>query len=376
MKFAYIFCLTSILLIVSCEKSSENKIIKIDFNKLDKNADLFSKNVFDSVSYVFLDSDSSFLVGNNANLAIVDSNYYIQDPVGQLVYCFNSKGDFIRAIGKIGRGPGEYNMPTDFLVDPKTKQVEVLAYYSRKIYKYSSNGDFLGSKDGVNAYSFIKKANDNYWFCKGIAADPEIGNEQIYEIDSKGEIVRKYLPVLHTLHAGIPVKSFSPAPNSSILYYTQFDNKIYKITSDTILPIMEFDFGILAYPEDLFSGSSNYVHVLSKEDHLAILNCYENQKFIYLFIAQTAANFKYYHLLYNKASHQMLCQEVNRESWEWNFFSIAKALTENNELIFIADPEGYNEALKRKNTIFYQSGDPIQNTESSNNLLVKLLIKL
>lgn len=84
--------------------------------------------------------------------------------------------------------------------------------------------------------------------------------------------------------------------------------------------------------------------------------------------------FKYYHLLYNKETRKMLCREVERNSWEWSFFHDAKALTENNELIFIADPESYNDALERKNTVFYQSGTPIQDAEASNNLLVKLSI--
>lgn len=67
--------------------------------------------------------------------------------MGQLVCCFNSKGDFIKAIGKTGRGPGEYFQATDLVVDAATKHVEVLAPYSRRTYEYSSDGEFIGSKD-------------------------------------------------------------------------------------------------------------------------------------------------------------------------------------------------------------------------------------
>lgn len=375
MKYWGLYWIISISLLFSCAGPTENEVIKVDFGRLDKDGDLFSKNVFDSVSYVFLESDTNCFVGNTAKLVIVDSNYYIHDRMGQLVCCFNSKGDFIKAIGKTGRGPGEYFQATDFVVDAATKHVEVLAPYSRRTYEYSSDGEFIGSKDDVIAYSFIKEANGNYWFSKGIAADPEIGDEQIYEKDSKGNIVRKYLPALHTLHAGILENNFSAAPGNSVLYYSLFNNRIYRITPDTIRPIMEFDFGTLAYPEDLFGRApSEVVHILSNEDHLSIGQCLENQKYLYLCIAQTAVNFKYYHLLYNKETRKMLCREVERNSWEWSFFHDAKALTENNELIFIADPESYNDALERKNTVFYQSGTPIQDAEASNNLLVKLSI--
>lgn len=136
-------------------------------------------------------------------------------------------------------------------MDTERGVVEILSYYNKKIYSYSLDGRFIGDRNGINACSFIKRSNGNYWLCKGVTADEQIGNEQIYEVDKQNKVIRKYLPLAHTLHAGIPEKSFSVGDDQSVLYFSHFDNQVYRILPDTIRTFFEFDFGSLAYPQDL-----------------------------------------------------------------------------------------------------------------------------
>lgn len=374
-----LFWILGIILFVSCSGTQESGVISIDFRRLDKNGHFFSDKVFGGVSYVQLESDTACIVSSYANITIDDGKYYLFDPKMRQVCIFNSDGSFINKVGRIGRGPGEYASALDFQLDRITKEIEILSYYyDRKIYRYSEAGDFLGTRDNINAYAFVKKENGNYWLAKGIGADSLIGNEQIYELDPQNQIVRKYLPVPHTLHVGLPEKGFTASFDNSILYCTQFDNKVYRITSDTIRAIFEFDFGTLAYPKDLFVRPSAEVLQVLSEEHLSLGgNCLENRDYVYLNVALLGIgkNFEYYHILYHKKRKEVLCQKMERNSWEWELLMDPKALTENNELIFCANPESYNEALKRKNTLFYQSGEPIENVGDANNLLVKLLIK-
>ena len=104
-------------------------------------------------------------------------------------------------------------------MDTERGVVEILSYYNKKIYSYSLDGRFIGDRNGINACSFIKRSNGNYWLCKGVTADEQIGNEQIYEVDKQNKVIRKYLPLAHTLHAGIPEKSFSVGDDQSVLYF-------------------------------------------------------------------------------------------------------------------------------------------------------------
>lgn len=372
-----LFWIISIILFTSCAGTQENDVVNIDFHRLDKNGHFFSDKVFGGVSYVRLESDTACMVSSSANITIDDGKYYLFDPKMEQVCIFNSDGSFINKVGRLGRGPGEYASAQDFLLDHTTKEIEILAYYyDRKIYRYSEAGDFLGTRDNINAYAFVKKENGNYWLAKGIGADSLIGNEQIYELDPQNRIVRKYLPVPYTLRVGIPEKGFTVSFDNSILYCTTFDNKVYRITPDTIRTIFEFDFGTLAFPKDLFGRPPAEMLQVLAEDHLALVGCcLENQDYVYFNVELGMQHFEYYHILYHKKRKEVLCQRVERNSWEWGFLMNAKALTENNELIFCANPESYNEALKRENTLFYQSGEPIENVGDANNLLVKLSIK-
>lgn len=271
------------------------------------------------------------------------------------------------------RGPGKYISATDFWVDTERGVVEILSYYNKKIYSYSLDGRFIGDRNGINACSFIKRSNGNYWLCKGVTADEQIGNEQIYEVDKQNKVIRKYLPLAHTLHAGIPEKSFSVGDDQSVLYFSHFDNQVYRILPDTIRTFFEFDFGSLAYPQDLFGRPmAEVMHVMTEEDHLSVDKCLENSEYVYFFIIQTGKHYKYYHLLYHKDSGKILCKGLERTSWEYELLRGAKALTETNELIFLVNPENYNEALNRKNTLFCQKGEKLQDPDGTNNLLLKM----
>lgn len=76
--------------------------------------------------------------------------------------------------------------------------------------------------------------------------------------------------------------------------------------------------------------------------------------------------------MYHKDSGKILCKGLERTSWEYELLRGAKALTETNELIFLVNPENYNEALNRKNTLFCQKGEKLQDPDGTNNLLLKM----
>lgn len=91
------------------------------------------------------------------------------------------------------------------------------------------------------------------------------------KFDKQNKVIRKYLPLAHTLHAGIPEKSFSVGDDQSVLYFSHFDNQVYRILPDTIRTFFEFDFGSLAYPQDLLGRPmAEVMHVMTEEDHLSV----------------------------------------------------------------------------------------------------------
>lgn len=76
--------------------------------------------------------------------------------------------------------------------------------------------------------------------------------------------------------------------------------------------------------------------------------------------------------MYSLFSFFITWREVNQNRGECGEWQVAKALTETNELIFLVNPENYNEALNRKNTLFCQKGEKLQDPDGTNNLLLKM----
>lgn len=76
--------------------------------------------VFKSVRVIPLARDKSVLLGDVNKMQVYEGHYIVLDEeIARGVYLFDSKGRFIRKIGDVGSGPGEYSKPTDFTIDTK-----------------------------------------------------------------------------------------------------------------------------------------------------------------------------------------------------------------------------------------------------------------
>lgn len=56
---------------------------------------------------------------------------------------FDRKGKFIRAIGKKGKGPGEFSEPRQAAMDPSEEFIFIADAGTSKLVKYSIEGDFM-----------------------------------------------------------------------------------------------------------------------------------------------------------------------------------------------------------------------------------------
>jgi hypothetical protein len=58
------------------------------------------------------------------------------------LFVFDMEGKFIRIIGDIGYGPGEYIRPNDFTIDPLKKEIYILDAH-RRVLKYTVDGKYI-----------------------------------------------------------------------------------------------------------------------------------------------------------------------------------------------------------------------------------------
>ncbi len=132
-----------LLLCLPC-RSQDNNLYVFDPRTLDENKILLSE-IADDIAYIPL--DNSFPLGEiHDNFRFTKNSIYFSVTYSG-IFEFNRDGKFIRKIGSIGRGPGEYTFYSDFTIDNNKGIVYVLDNVNRKspIKVYSRTGYFLKS---------------------------------------------------------------------------------------------------------------------------------------------------------------------------------------------------------------------------------------
>ena len=102
--------------------------------------------VFDVVGVVPLETKDECLLGYVSKVEVVDGNYYVLDGQRKAVFVFDGQGTFLRRIGIVGHGHGEYERASDFTVDRDRGRVVILCG-PREVYMYDLQGRFVGKKD-------------------------------------------------------------------------------------------------------------------------------------------------------------------------------------------------------------------------------------
>lgn len=156
------------------------------------NRDFLVSDHFKDISYIKLETSKECLLRYPANIVIDDGLIFIQDMD---VFVFNLDGKFLNGFGRIGKGPGEYAMVTDFVVDSKKKNVEILSGTLINCYKYS--GEFIAKKSGLPANSFGKTQYGYYLYYNNYRpvlarGDDHLRIDQLAVLaDDKGQIVKE-----------------------------------------------------------------------------------------------------------------------------------------------------------------------------------------
>lgn len=95
-----------------------------------------------SLEVVKLDSDTAATVGGGG-VHFSDNYMLIQAGYQQPVKMFDRQGNYLRNIGKVGRGPGEYLSLYDIQLDEKNNRIFFMPWQTRYLYEYNMEGEFV-----------------------------------------------------------------------------------------------------------------------------------------------------------------------------------------------------------------------------------------
>ena len=108
---------------------------------------------------------------------------YVSDGYGNSrVVKFDREGNFLKAWGKYGTGPGEFNLPHSIVVD-KQGDVYVGDRENQRIQIFDAEGNFLEQWTGIGyPYGLFITADQHVWMIDG-------GYDRIIELDQNGKIL-------------------------------------------------------------------------------------------------------------------------------------------------------------------------------------------
>ena len=132
-----------LLLITACDSTSKNKeVIAKETINIGEGKNIKLSEVFESFEYVTLENKK--IIGNIYKMKIENEAFYIHDNISKSIQKFNETGKFEYEIKRPGRGPGEYIMISDFLINKNT--IEILNPGTNKRLFFDDKGNFVDKK--------------------------------------------------------------------------------------------------------------------------------------------------------------------------------------------------------------------------------------
>lgn len=295
------------------ETSNMTITIKIPAN-FDKSDPFFLSDIIDKVWYVKLETTKESLIRYIDKVIPYKNNFFILDVFGKSLLQFNSKGRFIRKIGSIGKGPGEYMNPISFIIDSGKEEILLHDDKLNKMIYYSLDGSFLNEKKlnyrfmefeklGTNKYiiSIDRKINfhlndvKNYKLILASSDWHILGRAFEYEAEKKNGIASAIQAITKY--------------KDSLIYNPSFSYDIYSITQNGIDRKYSIDVGNKKLPDDFDRN-------LSIEDFIKKYNS-ANSDIMYIgkpfFETEdhliTTLNYKKRNIpmYYSKNSHKVIC---------------------------------------------------------------------
>lgn len=217
--------LFTLLIFVSC-KNANKEIEKFDPRGIAEN-ELTLTQIADNITYIPI--DDSFPIGliyGNISFSS-DAIYLSSQDIGILKYDYN--GRYVKKIGSIGRGPGEYVHCSEFRVDEKEN---VYIRDNRFIKVYSKTGNYLRSfsiedyKGDIDFFEILDSKIFIFYFLQRT----ETKNDWII-IDTLGNLIAKKERSLPEFSCewGEPWLTYRYRKN--LYYWNPFTDTIFSINS-------------------------------------------------------------------------------------------------------------------------------------------------
>ena len=114
----------------------------IDLDNAEKLESVNISSLFKNIKCIKLEDHIDGLLSSVDKLIVHNNHFFVLDKMNvKSVLVFDGDGKFVRKIGRIGRGPGEYSHFYDFTIDTDKNELIILEH--GQMHFYATSGDFL-----------------------------------------------------------------------------------------------------------------------------------------------------------------------------------------------------------------------------------------
>jgi hypothetical protein len=372
-----ILIIISICAFISCGNRQDNvhetkSLYTVDVDKLKHSDTVYTSSFFKNVRTIILEDHDDALIGDIHGIQVFDNYILIYDFfIAKKLFVFDKNGKFLRQIGRVGRGPGEYIQVLDFCIDPERREIYLLDSGARKALKYNlDTGEYINStdlpKNDVSPY-LIAYAYDRLYLKIKYYGQKKGNDNLLMNLDLK---TGKYADYISSKKWNIGWKgsvyssSFFLSRQPPLKYAELFMNTVFAIEKDSIYPYFtintkewtkkityeEYEKGVTqAYHIRNYFEYGDYIHLkydYRLDQYTVVYNKKTNEAKIYNF-AQNDLLFVKGHSIpeYYYVDYQTSKAYGHIYSWEFKFdstkYEFASGLDKREELteLFKSDNE-------------------------------------
>ena len=301
MKHTFIHLLVLLcagILVVSCREHKKSTptgadVKEVTFKEAPK--DFLIASSFKNIHMIQLEATEESLISDIKRVVDVDGKVYVLTRTNE-IYCFDrATGKYIRTIGRLGEGPGEYVSAMDICYDEKEKCICVVDYYKGAIHNYSLDGRFLGDRqldkdtaEGVNLTVYADCAPDGNMLLSLCMPPQKPSRDYVYMMlrpDGTSTGVDVFSPVRSKI-AQVEVSRHPIAKSEDGLRFFKFMNDtIFTLSGDEVVPFCKLNLGRKMIPKDVLAKMGPYEDVNAGKLYqsgysLPLFELYEDKNYI------------------------------------------------------------------------------------------------
>lgn len=351
---------------VSC--STENVLVKnTGFTRVDSvKTEFLDVDYLSKADFMLLDSnESAFFSSVSKVLEIGDMFCFVCNKDKKIVF-FDSLGNYVREVKRVGRGHGEYAYLDDVAYDEYDEQL-LLLVYPNSIIRLDKNGNYIGCEQLDEYYNEINVDKEYIYLANSTYVNNKLSEHSLTVVSKKTGEKKSLLPLDVELAPYCSSGLNMLKSNGEIIFTRKFDYHIYKLKNGDVSGTIEVDMASLAFPQE-------------KKDHqydcVEITQLCAKNKYVYVF--NNVIETENYILYSSNLGDMNICKKKDMQTIHYNKATLTSMAGISNMVYIPFEGDKYDFCFVKDNasvSAMKKSVDKYKLSPSADNKFLEALSK-